>query len=398
MGDGYITLSATFDVVPAVAVEERDAAYRRLRDDLKLYRHLCRKYYGVYMFAAAAGAKVSEHEKKGLQIKDDSAETKKILADAFEMRKEDGEFFKAKGYEFYKDLRSQTKDTYLAEFACYVIQTIGSTWKAKDPEFTRAGRGWLNLQSARDPARFNHVPLPIHPKRVSLSDNARTISLHYRTAGPTLFRLVKMDGGRWHTWKQIATGEWPAKTAYLHERDGRFFIRVSYQRTVEKVELDKARSLSVEFTENEKEFCVCWLHEGKKTATDDMRNEKFSATAALAELDRIFASSAWADECRKACGNRRHGNAKALRKEKEIQERLTARRTGLVKNWNHCWSKRIVETAVRFRAGKILVVGLPSKILFGRPWNWGQFEIGIKYKSELRGIEVEKKELEKVKA
>ncbi len=199
-----ISRSLTLDVFCA-----DEDQYRPVRDSIARYRAGCRQMFAVLGLAQAAGAKLKEHA-EGVRVTPDGKASKLACAAVLKgARIEKGEKVRGQG---------QAYQVHIGVGACYEMRQyfltelypdalsfvwdsarrqVWTRWTAKDPEFTRAGRGWLVLQGARGLAWFRGVgiELPQATARPSLEKHSLRLSWD-KTIGPVELHIGKLDPGR----------------------------------------------------------------------------------------------------------------------------------------------------------------------------------------------------------
>jgi IS605 OrfB family transposase len=388
-----------------------DAQIHPYRQSLALFRHVCRQAFAVYGMAAAAGAEIIEREKKRkgetlteIVLNPSNDRAKHVLAELFDHKKKDGEYYKPQGYELRPWLISlaPTCRTFVADLA---LRKAIERWKAKDPQFTQARRGYLVLQGAREVGRFGRVgiTLPLNQCRPEWSDRGVTVDWD-REIGRVKFRLPRLDQGRWRVWEKVRSGEYPPGSITLTtNKHGGPRLLIPYTVPTADHDLDFKRVLEVAFDTDDPSACFkAKLVGGRRTIVDDIRHDELSAVAALAGIDRLKAQQDKCERERSACGNRRarnrgEGHPKAFRAISRRTARLTKARTNTVRTWNHTWAARLVHLAVQYAAGNLVVAdlpanksieGAPASHLFGRPWAWSEFQNILKSKAAAAGVAV----------
>ncbi len=375
-----ISRSLTLDVFCA-----DEDQYRPVRDSIARYRAGCRQMFAVLGLAQAAGAKLKEHA-EGVRVTPDGKASKLACAAVLKgARIEKGEKVRGQG---------QAYQVHIGVGACYEMRQyfltelypdalsfvwdsarrqVWTRWTAKDPEFTRAGRGWLVLQGARGLAWFRGVgiELPQATARPSLEKHSLRLSWD-KTIGPVELHIGKLDPGRWYTWRQVLDGTWPAGTVTLNERDGRLRVSVSYHRSIDPEVLDVERVLRVHVTEAGDALALVGP-DGETTY------DRISLEDASGMLKRLAAQRSVWEGRRGAAGSphRPWGNKKAWKATQKHLDRVTLLRERYVTDCNHAWSRRLASRAVSWRCGMVEVT--PSEI-GGATWAWDQFRQFAKYK------------------
>ena len=388
--------SVTFDLLPP-SPEVRSAAVQSIRR----YRKACQKMYAMLTLAQQAGARIEDHE-AGVRVTPDNDRAKLILAETVggatiergDKVRGQGQAWVVRvgatlGYEmrpwFFEELYPQAR-AFVWDSARRDMEVI---WKAKDPEFTKASRGWLNLQLVRQPARFMRraIGFPRLTARPRLEAHKLTLNWD-KEIGDVTFTLPSLDGGRYQIWRAIRDGQegWQLGTLYLTERDGKLFAGISHHRPPRADDLDPERVLKVRFDvdpQNLENFI-------RISGPDGGMPDVISGAEARAWLLQMEMRKKELERRRAACGNpqRPWGHRKAWRASQDVLSRLTHKRELGQKDRNHAWTRRIVTRARSWRCGQLEIVGLPQdSTLYGLPWSWTQFVYDLEYKyAEAGGI------------
>jgi hypothetical protein len=383
--DNIQTRSLSLDVF--VPVADRERLLPLVRDSLKRYRAAARHMFAIAFAAQAAGGKIEEHA-KGLRLTPDSEAAKNILAEIFSKRGK-APLYELREYVLH-ELGPQLPEGGPA-WLSFVWDSLRATcwdfWKAKDPELG-AQRGWLALQGARRLAQCAYIGIqfPQATARPKLDSNSVTLKWDH-SIGPVTFVMPKMDGSRWHVWRKVRDGEWQPGTVTLTERDGYLYIRIPYALPITDEKPDPARVLEVAPDENNR-----WrlgIREGQATQVDEVRNAALPLAAVLEGLDALAAQQdRWRDAV-SACGNKRGGNRRAFKALQLHRDRCTQRRTAVVDNWNHFWSRQIIAVARQWHCGA--VVFFEPETLSQRTWQFADFKAKLNYKAAQFGVAVTSK-------
>lgn len=360
---------------------------RKIIDSIRLYRAAARKAFAACAMAEMAGAEIIERD-GDLKIIPHTDGAKTILKSAFGV---DG---KAHLYELRLWLR-ELHPTWMSIVPESLHRDIVSPrWRAKDPEFPKATRGYLTLNGVRGMAQFNKTGIYFKNTIPRIAERTVTLRWDY-DIGDVVLKIIDMDPSRWHVWKNIVdkTEGWKLGGTYLKERDGKLILIIGYECPDKEQSLDSGRVLCVEFTDNPELFIT--------THTED---KKFSGDAIS-----VSGAMAWAKEIESIRGAylqrlasygspRKRWGSKRLRAGVCARlERLTARRANGEKSHNHLWTRRIVENAIRCKTGRVVVVNTPEREMFGIFWGWYQFKQMLKYKIEEVGGKIEFVELKEAK-
>lgn len=363
--------STTIDVIPPD--HQRQAIIAAIRR----YRAACRQLFAAVALAQQAGAEIQEHG-EGVRVKPSNEKAKQLLTLA--MDKE--------GKAFAYELRTWFLEALYPDCLSFVWDSarrdVATRWSAKDPEFTRAGRGWLVLQGARRLAEFNRLGIGMPRATARPQLDGHTLTLKWDHAlGAVTFAVPRLDGGRYHVWKALRDGKegWSLGTIYLTERDGKLFVTLSHARPAVAAEVDPERSCVVTFVEQPETWLTIAGPDGATT------HDAVSAVEAIAWLARMRARREELERRKAACGNPRRpwGHRRGWLAAQDVLSRLTLLRTRGVGDRSHAWTRRIVSRAVAWRCGNV-VMGETGDLLFGHPWNWSQFRVFLRYKCAERGM------------
>lgn len=394
--------SVTFDVFLG---EEQKEMYRAIIESIRAYRVVARRVYAAFEILQTAGAEITEHMSKdgetSVRVKPNLEKSRTIAEALFD------KLGKRPLYEMRDWINSiapqQTNtDTpppypqieltpekslrWLSFVGDGLRDFVWQRWRAADPKFPKATRGWLTLQGSRGPGQFNGAAISFPTLTARPRLDGHTISLKWdHRIGVIDFKLPRLDGGRYQVWRAVRDGEWAPGTVLLNERDGQLRVTVSYKRPLEAKKLDPSRVMEVRFSD-EIESLI-------RLVGPDCADSYFAISAA--ELvgwlrEKLMQKKAY--EARKescGAGHQPWGHKKAR---KSIQEKiagLTTLRTNTAKTWNHLWAKRVIATAIRWNCGEIKAVDLPSMVMAHQeslPWDWSGLNTFIKYKAEFSGI------------
>lgn len=363
-------------------VAPNDEVKRAVRGSIRRYRAAASTAFGTLLLAQHAGATVEEMPDGDVRVKPDGARARAILAAAM------GQDGAALAYQ----MRRWVLDDLLPGSMSFVWDSlrrdVATAWTAKDPEFTRVSRGWLALQGSRGVAQFHRrgIGFPVATGRPRLEGRELVLRWH-RDIGTVRFGLPPLDGGRYHVWRALRDGDegWTLGTVYLTERDGHLRAVITYSRPRDVASVDPERTLSVTLSGRDD---VLWRMHGPDGA------ETFDVLAGCEVRDWLNQTYARGQRLAArvaACGNKRRpwGDAPLFRVAQEVRGRATVKRLRGVEHRNHAWTRRMVARALGWRCGRIVVTRPDKSLLFGHPWNWTQFEHGLRYKAEERGIVVE---------
>jgi len=360
-----------------IDVIANDDQRRKVIDSIRLYRAACRKAYAACAMAEMAGAEIIEDEKKGIVVKPGKA-AKEILESAF------GVTGKAHLYELRLWIRQLHPSWMSIVPESMHRDVISPKWRGKDPEFPKATNGYLLLNGVRSMARFEHIGIPIKNTVPKLQEHSVMIKWDY-DIGEVNFRLGRLDGARYHFFKNIRdkTEGWKLGATYINERDGKIFLTISGTIPDKESVVDETKSIAVSFGEVPEMFINC---DGGHAFHGD-KISVFETVDGLASL-RLIAERY--EKCRESAGNprRRWGSRKIFKGVQGRIHNLAERREQYIKDRNHLWSRRIVDNARRWKCGNIVIVNVPERELFGHPWNWTGFKFDLQYKAKEIGASV----------
>lgn len=358
--------------------KEKEEFYKRIISSIRLYRSVCRQLFCAGTMAEIATATIERGSKK-----DADAIIAKPGKTADDLMSETlGGKTSNKFYGGREWVLRELAPTWLSFVWDAVRRDIDSRWKAPDPEFTKAKRGYLVMQGARGLAMFQHIGIgmPQTTARPKLHEHKITVKWDHEI-GEVDFVIKNIDGGRYWNWKNIRdkTEGWSAGTIYLNERDGKLFFIISFDMPDKKEELVSDRTMIVEFNGEDRENFITMHSEEKRFSGD-----KISAEEAVCWLSGLNARREALEHRRAAAGNPRRvwGDAKIFKGVQKIIDTVTATRDNGCKTRNHLWTRRITECARRNKCGSVVVVNTPEREMFGHPWGWHQFETFLKYKIE----------------
>ena len=342
---------------------------QRVVQSIRRYRAGCRQLFAVLGCAQAAGAVVVSDD-DNVSLKPDTAQAQNLLRQIFNLGEED----KAAGM-VYACRRWWLSAIYPLAYSFVwdsARRQVVTRWTAKDPEFPRAGRGWLILQGVRGVAEFQRVGIEFPQATARPKLLARSIVLRWdKELGEVEFHIGGLDNVSWHTWSQIRSGSKPAGTVILNECKGQLRATISYAKPEEAVSLEPTQILHVSLAGQLLEL-----------AGPDGALDVIGLNDAIGVIEKLRKQTTmW--EARKACtGNPRRpwGNKKAWSATVVHLGRVTLNRTRFVTDQNHAWSRRI---ATRMRSwGCSKVIFKKPEGLAGHPWNWSQFQEFLRYKAE----------------
>ena len=369
--------STNFDLFLA----DRDL-HRKIVDSIRLYRAVCRQAFSVCAMAEISGATI-EYDEKGIRVKSNSEAASRVLADTF------GKEGKAHLYQLRDFVRTDLAPTWLSYVWDSLRADVSSRWRAKDPEITKATKGFLVLQGARALNRFMRIGigmphLTAHPK---IEKHEVTVKWDH-IIGPVIFRFGKLDGGRYHILKGIRDNlpGWKLGTIYLNEHEGKLRLTMSYECPDLEKSVDPVNVMEITFTDVPSQYITV-------KGPGNLEGDYVSAEEAMGLLQQLNIKRERWEGRRTAVGNPRKawGSKTMWDATQKVISNVTEHRSNAVKTRNHLWTRRIIEDAKRWQCGTIVVNNMPERAMFGEPWNWSQFQQFLDYKiKEVGGTAVYK--------
>lgn len=363
--------SIVIDVVPP---KEK---YREIINSIKLYRAACRKAYSACSNAEMAGAEII-YDEDDIKIKPNSDKAKQILELAF------GVSGKAHLYQLRLWLRDLHPSWLSIVPEAIHREMVSPRWRAEDPEFPKTTRGYLTLNGARAHARFMNVGIYFKNTAYKISAENRCLTFKWDfDIGEVDFKIPKLDGGRYIVWKNLCEKKegWKLGGIFLSERivekKSKIFAVISYECPDPISDLNLENVLTVTVNPNDPENYITASNEDKR-----FTSEKISILDALNWLDKLdIVREKYKLQLAAVGHNKKH---RKVIKNKINNE--TEKRSNGQKNYNHLWTRRIIQHAIRTKCGTIVLNDLPEEELMNHPWGWYQFKEMLKYKiTELKG-------------
>lgn len=353
-----------------VSAQDRQPVVRSIRR----YRLACRQLFAVVGCAGAAGATIIDDEE--LSLRPDLPRAQRLLREVFGLEADDKA--KAFAYPARRWFRADLYPTSLSFVWDSARRQVVARWNARDPEFTRASRGWLILQGARGVAEFQRVGIEFPQATARPKLGERSITLNWDTAiGPVELSLGRLDSGRWHRWTQVRYGAWSPGTLILNERDGQLRVTLSYEKPGSaEAPPDASRVLRVRLDES---ALVMAGPDGETTY------DTIQMADALGMLGRLRLQRELWERRKSSAGNPRRawGNKKAWRATVTHLGRVTLNRDRYTSDCNHAWSRRIATRALAWNCGLVDLV-VPEQ-LGEHSWPWAQLKDFLRYKLGERG-------------
>jgi hypothetical protein len=385
-----VNRSVTLDVfcpIPEEDTPRNQQDHFQVINAVRKYRACARQMFAIGMLSMSAGSKIEIHD-DDIRVATEKGRSAEILQALFGKGGK-GMLYSMRQWflgperrtcKFPTEVPVSESEAQWSSAESFVWDScrrdVVNRWNSKDPEFTKASRGWLTLQGARGMARFNNIGIgfPVLTAKPKMTNH--TIRLKWdRAVGEIEFKIKRLDHGRWETWKSIVSGEYSAGTLFLNERKGELRITVAYQKPAASPDLIIGKTLQVEFLSDR----ICMSSRGD---TDEVMT-----THAVGALGRFEMRKKAIEARREACGSvfQAWGHRNGWHKDQDVLSNLTRVRSAFLTDQNHAWSRRIADRVRQWRCGKVNVV-LPED-LSGRTWPWHQFKEFMTYKiSELGGV------------
>ncbi|MDE2102663.1 MAG: hypothetical protein KGL39_35795 [Patescibacteria group bacterium] len=367
-------------------------------NSIRRYRAACREVYGCLLCAQAAGAHIEyDKEKDQIQVNPSGHAGAAVLAavrgqvEAVKGQTGEGMLYTVRGGAgLGYDLRQYVLQHLLPSSLSFVWDSLRrdvvKVWTSRDPEFTKARRGWLALQGSRGVAQFNWrgIGIPVSTGRPQLG--AHHLLLKWdREIGPVNFDIPTLDRGRYQVLRAIREQDegWSLGTVFLNEHDGKLRASISYTAPSSTADLDPEAVCRVRFGAGDA-FLRIVANGGDKTY------DTISDHEVVGMLKMMLLRRQKLELRRAACGNPRRpwGHRKGWLANQDVLSRATLQRERLVQDRNHAWTRRIVSRAISWRCG-VIEVGTMPEDLGGEPWKWAQFKTFLEYKASERGIKVQ---------
>lgn len=389
--------------------DEKKTGKNRVIEAIQQYRAALRHCFGCVATVQAAGG--SYNPETG-RISPDNAKAKQVLATVFG---QEGKLF---GYELRLYVLRDLCPTWMSYVWDGLRRDIQTAWRAGDPEFTKASRGWLILQGARGFNQFNRRGIPILPHSITMSGHTLTLKWD-KVIGDVMFQLDRLDGGRYHVWKNLrdSTPGWTLGTCFLSEERVKKIRRLKFVMTyacpANSTALDPTQTVKVTVRPEGKPGEMLFKISGPNGVTE---YDEIDIAGVIGWLDQTRAEKTALEQRRAAYGNSKApwGHRHGWLRTQDVITRLTNKREGGVKDHNHSWARRIATRAKSWLCGRIVMEGMPdtgitSQLdkaakkamdngeevpdvvagLAGHPWNWSQFKAFLAYKfGEVGGREI----------
>lgn len=354
-----------------IPVSADDEHYRRIVGSLRSVRAATRQCYAVLFSAQAAGADIEQDADGNVSVKPSNERAREILVQTM------GKTGKAPCYQLRDYVLSHLCPSIRSFVWDDLRRRVWTRWQARDPEFPRAGMGWLALQNVRGLAafRFSGIGFPTAVlKSDALADHA--VKLEWdRDLGTIELHVGTLDPGRWHRWKRVVSGETEHGTIILNERDGKLSLQVSYEQPLDLREVEESRHISLCVSDDGAALLISGP-DGERT------HDRIELCEAIAWCDRLkVQQDVWSSR-RGACGSPRRpwGEPRRFRAVAEHQNRITRCREHGMHGRNHAWAKRIVTRAADWRCGVVEMSAPEATAMGGHPWGWHHFEQVMTYK------------------
>lgn len=344
-----------------------DAKYHAVINSIRRYRAVVRQMFAAVFAAQSAGATLEVHNEY-FRVKPDNANSKKILESVFDKTG------KAPCYEM-RNWILETNPSWLSFVWDSARATTWERWTARDPELA-AQRGYLALNGVRRLAECNRIGIqfPQATARPKLDGHSLLLKWDHEI-DTTEFTIPSLDGGRYVVLNRIQDGTYGVGTVTLQERDGKFRALIPYTVPITSSDMPADAVLEVKFGDD------------AIVLTHGQSMDSMSLTDATAQLRQLFELRSRYEDRRRANGNPRRpwGSRRGFQATQERVGRVTQRREDVVKNWNHLWTRRIVERAKSWRCGTVKLSETPDK-LAGHQWKFAEMKKYLSYKCSVIGV------------
>lgn len=374
--------------IPATVPDDQ---YRQVLASIARYRAGCRNLFSLYGLAQIAGSHIEEHD-EGVRLQPSRDGSRVALQAALQPDTVTrGEKTKGAGVAYAVNVGAATgyemrehwfTDLYPASLSFVwdsARRQVMSRWAAKDPEFTRASRGWLIAQGSRGLGYFRGVgiELPQATAKPKLTKSSMAVKWD-SDIGTVVFAFGSMDPGRWFQWTQIRDGVWPAGTVTINERDGKIRVTLTHERPETTADLDQARVMVVKLSEKQDAMVM---------SGPDGVFETVPLADILGVLTRLRIQRELWEERRKSAGSvtRSWGNRRAWRDVQTHLDGVTLRRSRMMSDTCHALSRRIASLAQIWRCGKVKLSWLNE--IQGQPFARDELIRDAQYKlSQIGGV------------
>lgn len=351
-----------------------DDKYKEVINSIRLYRAICRKTFSACAMAEMAGASIEVMD-SSITLSPNKEAARNILKTVFNTDDRGNHLYQLRDF-----ILNEEAPSWMSFVWDSMRKDVSSLWYAKDPKI-KASRGWLLMQGARGVGIFQRRGIGFPSQQNSKLEQHKLTLKWDHVIGPVEFGLKKLDGGRYHVWKGLrdTLPGWVLGTSYLSEDNGKIFVIISHECPITKKILDPANALEITFTEDRGNFITM-------KGPGNFDGEFISAEEVTGILEQIKIRKDRWESRRQAIGNPRRawGSKKIWRATQEVINRNTDHRENVIQTRNHLWTRRIVDTAVRWNCGAIKINPVPEG-MFGEPWKWSQFKLFLAYKAKDTG-------------
>jgi hypothetical protein len=313
-----------------------------------------------------------KYDEKGVSVVPNSESSRRILTETFD---KEGKYHL---YQLRNFVRNDLAPTWMSFVWDSLRGDVSSRWKARDPEITKATKGWLVLQGARGLSMFTRIGIgfPSAVARPKIEGHDVTMKWDH-DIGAVCFKLNKLDGGRYHVLKGVRDNlpGWKLGTVYLNERDNKLRLTVSYECPDPVKTLDPNNLMEITFTGVPNQYITV-------KGSGNLEGDSISVVEALGQLQQLNIKRDRWESRRAAVGNPRKawGSKPLWDATQKVVGVVTERRSNAIKTRNHLWTRRLVEDALRWQCGSVKINNMPERELLGEPWNWSQFRQFLEYK------------------
>jgi hypothetical protein len=325
--------------------------------------------------------------------------------------------------EMTNEFAKQDKD--LPVFGSWIwdclSEDLSASHRKKEPNFNNLRRHKLQVDAHREPIRITRAGLRV--MRVKTS-NREYAFLEERPDGSKWVRLrispnetediwlvvegecqtnkgtykAQLNSGHAYLFHKLVEEKdgWNFQTVVLNEKQGQLTIDIPYRRpAVVAGALDKQREMHVVFKDVvDDQGCHQLVHalvrkisKSREKEADKYRRFSISVNEPETLLQGVAAQAYKA--------GLQYGSVpkQYLKNARNKNKAYALRRKRIEKDFNHQWSRTLLNRAVSWGCGKIVVYGLPrgtekSGEISGHAWAWYQFKTFLEYKSAEKQIDL----------
>ena len=360
-----------------VKIEDKELR-NELINHIQAYRYTARKLFAEAIITMNAAAE-TEYTNGRLKIKSDYEKIKIILETL-----NNAPCKKTTYYSFYKRAAELLPEGVNSTIRAAIVLDIEKAMKQPDLEIVGANgkgvpKGYLAMLGTRGVAQFHNLGMSIVKQTIKLNEEGAEIKFNTNLE-PVKIEFTKLDRFRKDVIENIIYKEpgWElcdSRITYIG-KDNEIRMFVSYKKPDEIIETVEGRDLNVTFTDFMDRFII--VSDGT-----DGGASRLSFYGADLILRQLAAKTHRFQGAKDACIG---VHQKAYNAINEKLNRNTVRRTRVIKDWNHRFSKYIVGKAVESKAERIVIENLPEQGIFEHPWAMHELKSMINYKAKFHGI------------